>query len=46
MFLLPSHRVVPAPSYAVGMADVSGRARQEKVRATQELMNVLGAMVK
>jgi len=46
VFLLPSHTVVPAPSYDVGTADVSGRARQEKVRAMKELMNILDVMVK
>lgn len=44
--LLPSHKVVPAPSNDVGIADVSGRARQETVRAIKELMNILDVMVR
>lgn len=44
--LWPSHRVVPAPSYDVGIADVSGRARQESVRATKELINILDVTVR
>ncbi len=34
--------MVPAPSYDVGMADVSGRAKQENARTMRALENMLG----
>ena len=45
MSRLLSHWVEPASSYDVGSADVRGRMREDSVRAIQDLVNMVNALI-